>query len=94
MPETPAPPQGGRLRAIVEALDQNKALRRGLDVTRATDILWTLNHPDVWLLLAGHRGWSPDEFEQWFADTVRAQLLRAPTRRRRARRGGAGPTLV
>src|SRR5687768_17223487 len=36
-------------RVVVESL--GGALRPGLDVGRATDILWTLNHPDVWLLL-------------------------------------------
>ena len=40
----------------------------------ATDVLWTLNHPDVWLLLAG-RGWTPEEFEGWFADATRSELL-------------------
>src|SRR5215203_5427948 len=38
-------------RVIVESLDDKKALKPGLDVDRATDILWTLNHPDVWQLL-------------------------------------------
>jgi hypothetical protein len=23
----------------------------------------------------GERGWTPDEFERWFAETMRAQLL-------------------
>ncbi len=64
-------------RAIVESLHAKKRLRPGLDVTHATDILWTLNHPDLWLLLVGRRGWTPEEFEQWFADTACAQLLRA-----------------
>ena len=63
-------------RAIVERLHQRKALRRGLDVTRAADILWTLNHPNVWQLLVVERGWTPDRFEKWFADTAVAQLLR------------------
>jgi AcrR family transcriptional regulator len=62
-------------RVIVESFD-SKALRRGLDVTTATDILWTLNHPDVWHLLVGERGWTPERYEQWFADTVIAQLLK------------------
>jgi AcrR family transcriptional regulator len=62
-------------RTIVESLDQKRALREELDVTRAADILWTLNHPDVWLLLVGRRGWTPEEFERWFADTACAQLL-------------------
>ncbi len=48
---------------------------------RATDILWTLNHPDVGLLLVGDRGRTPEEFEAWFADATAEQLLRAPTPR-------------
>ena len=64
-------------RVIVETLQKKHALKAGLDVTRATDILWTLNHPDLWLLLVGQRGWAPEEFEQWFGDTACAQLLEA-----------------
>jgi AcrR family transcriptional regulator len=61
---------------IVEALRKRKGLRRGLDVERAADILWTLNHPDLWQLLVRERGWTPEQWERWFAETVRAQLLR------------------
>jgi AcrR family transcriptional regulator len=64
-------------RAIVESLAATRALAPGLTVERATDILWMLNHPDVWLLLSRERGWSADEWEQWFADTSCAQLLPA-----------------
>lgn len=67
-------------RVIVERLAQRKALRRGLDVDRATDILWTLNHPDVWQLLVGERGWTPEQYEQWFGDTACSQLLRSDGR--------------
>lgn len=52
---------------------------------RAADLLWTLNHPDVWRLLVRERGWTPDEFEQWLGDTAIAQLLGATRRRARAR---------
>jgi AcrR family transcriptional regulator len=62
-------------RAIVVSLDAKQALRPGLDVARAADILWTLNHPDVWLLLVGERGWTGEEWEQWFGDAICAQLL-------------------
>jgi len=65
-------------RVIVESLHAKKALRPGLDVARATDILWTLNHPDVWLLLVGECGWTPEQWERWFADTACAQVLRRP----------------
>jgi AcrR family transcriptional regulator len=63
-------------RVLVESLRARQALRPGLDVARASDILWTLNHPDVWLLLVGERGWTPEQWERWFADTACAQLLR------------------
>jgi hypothetical protein len=44
-----------------------------------------VNHPDVWLLLVGERGWTPEEFESWFAATACDQLVE-PAGRRRARR--------
>lgn len=62
-------------RAIVEALDRNGALRPGLGVDRAADVLWTVNHPEVWHLLVGECGWTADEFEAWFAEAVGALLL-------------------
>jgi AcrR family transcriptional regulator len=73
-------------RVIVESLAARKALRRGLDADRAADLLWTLNHPDVWHLLVDERGWTPQEWETWFAESARAQLLRdrRDTRRSRA----------
>src|SRR5512133_1554824 len=60
-------------RAVVQTLHERGALR--VDVARGADIMWTLNHPDVWRLLVGERGWTPAQWEQWFADTVCAQLL-------------------
>src|SRR3954468_4607989 len=46
-------------RVIVESIAPKDAL--ALDVTRATDILWTLNHPSQWQLLVVQRGWTPAE---------------------------------
>ena len=62
------------------------ALRPGLDVDAATDILWTLNHPNVWQLLVDERGWTPERWERWFADSARAQLLQERKDGRRQRR--------
>lgn len=73
--------------AIVASLAAKGGLRTELDVERGADILWTLNHPDIWSLLVRERSWTPDEWEQWFGDTVIAQLLRpARPRTTRARR--------
>jgi AcrR family transcriptional regulator len=68
-------------RAIVESLADKKALRPGLSAARAADILWTLNHPNVWQLLVRERGWTPEEHEQWWGDIACTQLLRNGARR-------------
>jgi AcrR family transcriptional regulator len=63
-------------RPIVEDLHRRGALWPGLDVDRATDVLWALNHPDLWHLLVGERGWTPEEYERWCAELACAQLLK------------------
>ena len=78
-------------RSIVGSLHRKKALRPGLDVTRATDILWTLNHPDMWQLLVGRRAWTPEQYEKWFADTACSQLLK-PLRTKQADQPDPGLT--
>jgi AcrR family transcriptional regulator len=62
-------------RAVVELLHTQGALREGLDVERAADVLWALNHPSLYWLLVGERGWSGDEYEAWLADLHCAHLL-------------------
>ena len=51
------------------------ALRPGLDAARAADLLWALNHPDLWRLLVRVRGWSLGEYEDWLAGAFRRELL-------------------
>jgi hypothetical protein len=55
---------------------EKDGLRTGLDATQAADIIWAVNHPDVWQLLVGRLGWSAERYEQWCADTACQQLLR------------------
>ncbi len=62
-------------RRIVEALLDTGGLRLDRDVDQATDILWTLNHPTVWMLLVGERGWTAEAFEGWFFEALCSQLL-------------------
>jgi hypothetical protein len=62
------------MRPIAEALERDGALRA--DVETATDVLWTLVHPDVYQLLVRRRGWSPDRYQAWLAGALRDQLLR------------------
>jgi len=61
--------------SIVERLQKNHALRPGLGVDRGADILWTLNHPNLYRLLVGDRGWTSEQYEEWLGDAFCSQLL-------------------
>lgn len=41
----------------------------------AVDTAWAIASPDIYNLLARHRGYSLDQFEEWLAATLRAALL-------------------
>lgn len=69
-------------RAIVQNLSDTRALNPDLNVQSATDILWTLNHPNIWQLLVRERGWTPEQYEEWSAETAISQLL-TPRRSKR-----------
>ena len=62
-------------RAVVESLAEKGALRADLDVSTATDVLWALNHPSLYWLLVGERGWRPERYERWLGDAMCSQLL-------------------
>jgi AcrR family transcriptional regulator len=62
------------MRGIAESLERDGALV--VELTTATDILWTLNHPDVYQLLVRQRGWSPERYEQWLATALCEQVAR------------------
>jgi AcrR family transcriptional regulator len=49
-------------------------LRPGLGAERAADLLWFFSGPWAFRELAS-RGWSPDDFESWIAETLASQLL-------------------
>lgn len=63
-------------RAIVQSIAGKHVLAPGLDVAAATDILWALNHPTLYSLLARERRWSNKRYEKWLGDLFCAQLLR------------------
>ena len=65
-------------RAVVASLAEKGAMRPDLDEVRATDLLWTLNHPDLYGLLVDDRGWSADSYEAWLGDALCRELLAPP----------------
>jgi len=62
---------------VAERLAELKALRPGLTVERARDIIWTMNSVPVWTALTGTRGWSLDEYSEWIGAALADLLLPA-----------------
>ncbi len=53
-------------------------LRDGLDQDAAADIVWVLNDPGLYHLLAVVRGWPHERYRDWLASELRHHLLREP----------------
>lgn len=62
---------------FISALAAKTSLRQGLDQAAAADIGLALQGPELYDILVGRRGWSPDRYEHWLADALISQLLGA-----------------
>ena len=67
---------GGELANARKLLAGKQALRPGLTVQHATDILFCLVSPEVYLSFTAQRGWTPDQWAQWASHTLTATILR------------------
>jgi AcrR family transcriptional regulator len=56
-------------------LDQRGALGPEVSRQEARDVLWTLNSPEVYELIAIRRGWSNRRYGRWVAAALKASLL-------------------
>jgi AcrR family transcriptional regulator len=65
-------------RMLAETLDGKGALRPGLTVDGAADILFALISLEVYVLLTVERGWAPERWERWAASTVSDAVLARP----------------
>ncbi len=61
--------------AFTEHLRQLGALAPGRGADQARDVVWTLISPEVYGLLVLDRGWTPDRYERWLAESLAAALL-------------------
>ena len=57
------------------AADLAAAAPLRVDPGDAADIIWATNAPELYQLLVGQRGWSPERYEHFLADTWRRLLL-------------------
>jgi len=65
----------GRMVAFAEFLRDSGALRDGVTVDEARDVLWTYNSAEIWELLVLKRGWKPARYGRWIGDALVAALL-------------------
>lgn len=66
---------------IVADTRERGALREGLDLDEAADVVWMLNDPSVYYALVHRRGWTSERYRAWLARALEAELLPPPTRR-------------
>jgi AcrR family transcriptional regulator len=62
---------------IVDGLTTRAPLRPGVDRAQAIDVIWLLMEPAVFERLTADRGWTPERYGEWFADSAR-RLLTTP----------------
>ena len=65
--------RAANMRRFVADLATAAPLR--LDPDQAADIVWATNSAEMYQLLVGQRGWSPQRYEGFLADTWRRLLL-------------------
>lgn len=65
----------GHMRLFVEDLRSKHGLRDEIPVELATDMIWAMNSTEFYLLFVRDRGWSPEAYEAWLAETWKRLLL-------------------
>ena len=63
---------------LAEHLAESGVLASGRSVEEARDELWALGAVEVYELLVGQRGWSPERYRDWLVDVWAGRLLAGP----------------
>lgn len=60
---------------LIASLRAQGALRLGLSLEEATDVLWAQTSYDLYRMLVVEQGWKPERYETWLAQLLVQQLL-------------------
>ena len=63
---------------LAEHLAESGVLASGRTVAETRDELWALGAVEVYELLVGQRGWSPERYRDWLVDVWAGRLLAEP----------------
>ncbi len=69
--------RAANMRKLAQDLEASGGLRAGLSIDEAADVIWATNSSELYVLLTVERGWPPDRYERWLADTWCRLLLPA-----------------
>jgi AcrR family transcriptional regulator len=61
--------------AVAQSLAKKRALRAGVDVASATDVLYAIGGPETFRQLVRERGWTPNQYEEWLGAAGQRLLL-------------------
>ena len=63
------------MRLLIEDVALAGTLRPGLSVDQAADIVWATHSPEFYLLLVEERGWTPEDWQLWIAESIATLIL-------------------
>ena len=66
-----------RQEVLVRRLFEANVVAPELDFAKARDILWSLTSRDLYRLMVTERQWSPENYENWLAETLITTLIKA-----------------
>jgi AcrR family transcriptional regulator len=67
--------RAANMRKLATDIRDAGALRQGLTISEAGDVLWATNSSELYVLMTVERKWSVDRYERWLADTWERLLL-------------------
>jgi AcrR family transcriptional regulator len=63
------------VRLLIDDLEAAGVLRSGLEPAEATDAAWAISSTEVYVLLIEVRGWLPERYREWLAESFKRLLL-------------------
>lgn len=70
--------RAANMRNFAAELRAAGGLRPGLSTDEAADVIWATNSSEFYVLLTVERGWEPERYERWLAESWCRLLLPAP----------------
>lgn len=66
-----------RQEVTIKAMAMERSIAKGLNETKARDILWAFTGRDIYRMLVVEQSWTSDEYEKWLAHLLITTLLGA-----------------